>query len=282
MNKGLIVASFAVAGMLLAATPAEAQRRRAARKAPVSRSGPEGGLLGVKLFDSGLRVVGLYGNPDSITPVGGAQTGGGPGGGGGGGGRPPGLGGPGGGPSGNPRGGGGAGGGSSPAVDTVGPGAPDPLSGLAGNFRQNQDDLGVPGDNSGGGGRGGAPGQGGRGGGGGGGGTTETADYVRWIYTKSGSKFGFVLDKFNRVIQIEAVGLQNQRVKTRRGISFGSSFSQVIKAYGPSAAPDGYDITGNTVVVKFLTRQRVAFRMSKLNPKQAHVVTGIVVAAGKA
>lgn len=118
-------------------------------------------------------------------------------------------------------------------------------------------------------------------GGGAGGGTATSGDFTRWVYTKSGSKFGFVLDKFNRVVQIEAIGLQNSRVRTRRGIGFGSTFSQVMKAYGVSSAPDGYETAGDQVTVKWLTRQRVAFRLTKLGAKQAHVVTGIVVAAGK-
>ncbi|HLO97614.1 MAG TPA: hypothetical protein VK171_03375, partial [Fimbriimonas sp.] len=40
-------------------------------------TGPETGLLGVKLFDSGLKVLQIYGNPDSITAVGGNSAGGG-------------------------------------------------------------------------------------------------------------------------------------------------------------------------------------------------------------
>ncbi len=280
MTKSWIVGSLALAGVLVS-TNADAQRRRPVRKArPVaSRSGAESGLLGVKLFDTGIRVVGLYGNPDRIEAVslaGGLNN---PGGGGGGGGR--------GGFGGPPGRGGGGGGGGAPSLDLTGPGDFGGVSDLPELDRQ-APSIAPPGS-GGGQGRGGPPpGAGGPGGfappggaPGGGATTATTADYTRWIYTKNGAKFGFVLDKFNRVIQIEAVGLQNQRVKTRRGISFGSTFSQVIKAYAPSSAPDSYDVAGDTVTVKFLTRQRVAFRLSKLGTKRPHVVTGIVVAAGK-
>jgi hypothetical protein len=75
--------------------------------------------------------------------------------------------------------------------------------------------------------------------------------------------------------------LQNQRIKTRRGVGFGSTFSSVMKSYAPYADPDGYDISGNNFTIRFLTRHRVAFRLSQLSTKKAHVVTGIVVAAGK-
>jgi superfamily I DNA and RNA helicase len=87
-----------------------------------------------------------------------------------------------------------------------------------------------------------------------------------------------VIDKFGRVVQIEAIGIQNARVKTRKGIAFGDTFAEVIKAY---RVPDGYEIAGDNVMVKFLTRSKVAFRLSRLGPEKPQVVTGIVVAAGK-
>jgi hypothetical protein len=242
-----------------------------------SYSGPETGLVGIKLYDSGLRVVQTYGNPDSITAI---NVGGGsaaPGGGGGGG-----------------NGGfGGRGGG------TGGGGASEPSSGLEYqplripsevmndgiDYLQASPDGGEGGKRtpSGGTPAGGPPG-GGRGGAGapgGAGGASESAEFVRWNYTKNGTKLSFVIDKFNRVIQIEAIGLTNPRVKTRRGVGFGSTFSTIMKGYGATIEPDGYDISGNNFVVRFLTRQRVAFRLTRLSGKQAHVVTGIVVAAGK-
>jgi hypothetical protein len=45
--------------------------------------------------------------------------------------------------------------------------------------------------------------------------------------------------------------------------------------------PDGFDISGNNFTIRFLTRDRVAFRLTQLSTKKSHVVTGIVVAAGK-
>ena len=93
------------------------------------------------------------------------------------------------------------------------------------------------------------------------------------------SKYGFVLDKFNRVVQIEAIGMQDGKVKTRKGVSFGSSFGTLIKTYG---TPDGYEINGDTIVVRFLQRNKVAFRLNRLGKDKTHQVTGIVVAGGKA
>ena len=280
MTKGWIVGSLALAGIMLMSAPADAQRRRTtkAKAKAAPRSGAETGLIGVKLFDTGVRVVQIYGNPDKIEAVGVAAGNAAPGGGGGGRG---GFGGP---PSAQNPGG-------APSLDLSGPGDFGGVSDLPDADRQRQPSSGASGGASrpGGGGPGGpVGGPGGTGsptgpGGPGGGGatTTESANYTRWIYNKNGAKFGFILDKFNRVVQIEAIGLQNQRVKTRRGISFGSTFAQVIKAYAPSAAPDSYTVAGDTVTVKFITRQRVAFRFSKLSTKAPHVVTGIVVAAGK-
>jgi hypothetical protein len=114
--------------------------------------------------------------------------------------------------------------------------------------------------------------------GGGGGGAAVTATFTRWIYNRSGSKYGFVIDNKGRVVQIEAMGITNPRVKTSKGISFGDTFAEVIKKY---QTPDGYDISGDTVMARFLTRSKVAFQFSRLAANKPQVVTGIVVAAGK-
>lgn len=295
MNKGFTLVAVIALSSVFVTSIADAgtiQKKKApAKKSSVRYTGPETGLLGVKLFDSGLRVISLYGNPDSITSVGGSASGGGPSGGPGG--PPGGFGGPGG-------GGPGAGGSSAAASNFPGdlvPGGPFggalpdmQKGGPAGAGGGAADSPAAPGQGRGGPPSGsGGPGASGPGGGGrpgaggpGGSGATESAVFTRWTYNKNGCKYGFVVDKFNRVIQIEAIGLQNQRVKTRRGVSFGSTFSTVMKSYASASAdPDGFDISGNNFTIRFLTRSRVAFRLTQLSTKKSHVVTGIVVAAGK-
>jgi hypothetical protein len=111
-----------------------------------------------------------------------------------------------------------------------------------------------------------------------GGGSAENATYTRWIYNRSGSKYGFVIDRGGRVVQIEAIGLTNPKVKTSKGVTFGDTFAEVIRKY---STPDGYDINGDNVLARFLTKNRVAFRFARLGEKKPQVVTGIVVAAGK-
>lgn len=256
----------------------------------------ENSLLGIKLYDPGTRVVQIYGTPSEIQAValpGQGGGGGGPMGGGGGfgpggpGGRPGGF------PGGRP---GGAGPGAGPAPEMYNspfgfadalfqlpPGVPGgPPGGIPGRGGPSGPPPGVPGGPPGGfpGGGGGFPGAGPGGGGppAGFGGAAETAAYTRWVYNRSGSKYGFVIDKFGRVVQIEAIGLSNPKVKTRRGISFGDTFAELIKTY---RTPDGYEIAGDNVLVKFLRTSRVAFRLSRLGPKKPQVVTGIVVAAGR-
>jgi hypothetical protein len=128
----------------------------------------------------------------------------------------------------------------------------------------------------------GAPTAGGTGGQGGGvpgaGGNVDKVQFTRWVYNRDNNKYGFIVDKFGRVVQIEAIGLTNPKVKTKRGITFGSSYASVFKAY---ANPDEYEISGETVVLRYLSRSKVAFRLSRLGTKKPQVVTGIVVAAGK-
>jgi len=261
-------------------------------------SNAERGLIGVNLYDSGAKVVALYGSPDEVQAVsiGSTSTGG----------NSPGFGGPGfGGPGGRSGGGapsgpsGGAsrgGGGGAAGADRTSPfGFGDEL------LRQRPQSPGGgpsmmgPSGSSGGGGRGGPSGSGGYPGGppsgsGGypgassGGGTpnasgaTETTQYTRWVYNRAGSKYGFIIDGQGHVVQIEAIGMQNNRVKTRKGVGFGATFAQIIKTYGN---PDGYEVGGDTILMKYLVNKKVAFRLTRLQAKKPHVVTGVVVSAGK-
>jgi hypothetical protein len=271
LNTKWILSALGVVVVLSAAPQAMAQKK----------SGAETSLVGIKLYDTGVRVVSLYGTPDQVQAVGGSGNAIGPGGGG-----PAGRGGPGG--PGLPGRGGGGGQDSGLGGAAGGAAESDPGS-LGDSFLQRgaPSGAGAPSPGPGGGGppsAGGGPPGGFPGGGPGGGGGVGNAGsggrilYTRWVYNRNGSKYGFVLDKSNRVVQIEAIGLTNSRVKTARGITFGSTFAQLIKKYNQ---PDGYEINGDSVVVRFLVRNKVAFRLSRLGPNKPQVVTGIVVAAGK-
>lgn len=277
MKKALIGTTIAVMALGSAMVIAQNQTPQARRGTAENR------LVGISLYDTGAKLVSTYGSPDEIqalTPGGGAAAGGGGGGGTG-------------------RGGGGGGGASSGAATEAPPAASlgdgdgfalvgDPFGSGKEWRQQGGSSVGAPvsaGDGPGGGGgddggRGGAPsGRGGGGGGAaGGGGNSGKVIFTRWVYKRSGSRYSFVLDKFNRVIQIEAIGMKNGNVKTRRGITFGSSFSSLIKAYN---APDSYEVNGDSLVVRFLVRDRVAFRLNRLYKDKPQVVTGVVVAAGK-
>lgn len=269
-----------------------------------TKSGAETGLLGIHLYDSGLKIVSIFGTPNEVQAVtigGAGNTGGGgaPGAFGANGGGPAGAGG-----GGGKRSGGGAAGAPTGAANFTGP-ADDEGFGFGNTMLQGF----VPPPQGGGGGVppsgpggpprgiGGVPGGPPRGMGGpsgapGAGGATgaSTTDnkviFTRWIYNRAGSKYGFVIDKNSRVIQIEAIGISNPRVHTARGIAFGSSFAQIIKKYnrnpdGSANAPDGYEISGESLVVRYLVKNKVAFRLSRLGKDKPQVVTGIAVAAGK-
>ena len=254
----------------------------------------ETGLLGVKLYDSGLLVLKKFGSPDEVQAVtlGGGATFGGGGGTGAprGGGGFPGAGGAPAGGGGRP-GGGGGGGAAAGAENSINPfdfgddvlrqagpqGLPGrgPTSGPPAGF-------GGPGGPPGGfPGRGGLPGGGAPGGGGGSAPAAGAGDRVtvtRWVYNKRASKYAFIIDKQGRVVQIEAIGLRDANVKTATKLGFGANFSTLIRTYGN---PDGYEISGDNILIKYLTRKKIAFKLSRLGAKQPQVVTGIVVAAGK-
>lgn len=270
MNKNWTKVGLGVYALAAIAGSASAQKA----------SGAENGLIGVKLYDSGAKVVALYGSPDEIQAVsiGGGNTSAGSGFGG------PGFGGAGGGGSRGPVGG-------RPGMGPPSNSGADfnsPFSFGDDVLRQSAPMLPPPGragGNSG-------PGGGSRGPGAGvgpvgptgpsmpgaGGGASETTQYTRWVYNRAGSKYGFIIDNQGHVVQIEAIGMQNNRVKTRKGLGFGATFAQLIKTYGN---PDGYEVGGDSILVKYLVNKKVAFRLTRLAEKKPHVVTGVVVAAGK-
>jgi len=238
---------------------------------------PETRLVGISLYDTGLTVIQKFGSPDQIQGLsiggsstigaaGGAPTGGGPGGGGPGGG-------------GAPAAGGGAGGASAAGTNLM---RPTDWGATEFNIFQGMS-MNAGGASAPGGQRQGGDGRDGTGGGGAGapagGGDAGRILYTRWVYKRGNSRFGFILDKFNKVIQIEAVGTADSRVYTNRGIKYGSQVKDIITRHG---APDAYEITGDQIVMRYLIRDKVAFRLNRLKTDKPHVVTGIVVAAGKA
>lgn len=269
------IALLTMAAAVLAVAPAvEGQSR------PMPRSGSaENSLVGIALYDTGIKVVQRFGSPDQIQGLNVGGGGGGAGGGGGDEGGGAGRGAPGrGGPTSSTPGGNAA---SWMTEGLIG----DPFSmGNTGTIYQAAVAPAPPEEGGGaasGGGRGGPGAPAGRGGGGGagaGGGSGDRVILTRWVYNRKGSRYAFVLDKFNRVLQIEALGLSNASVRTRRGTTFGATFGSVIQKY---SQPDAYEVNGDNFVVRFLVRDRVAFRFSRIDPKKPHVVTGIVVAAGK-
>ncbi|MCB8932227.1 MAG: hypothetical protein M9921_14375 [Fimbriimonadaceae bacterium] len=265
MNIRITNVALAAGLAALVSTGALAQTKKA-----------ETGLVGIKLYDTGLRLVSIYGSPDDIQAVsfGGGAIG--PGGGGGAAGR-------------------GAGPGGVPGAPGGGKNGPMGMEAFDFSFgttllrqgSQGSGDLMMDpnfGKPPGGGGAGPGAGPTGPGGGGaaglggGGAGTTQKVIFTRWVYKRAGSQYGFILDKFNRVVQIEAIGLSSSKVRTSTGLGFGSSFASIIKTYG---APDGYELMGDNLVVRYLIRNKVAFRLSRLGPDKPHVVTGVVVAGGK-
>lgn len=244
----------------------------------------ETGLVGVRLYSTGLTVVQKFGSPDSIDSIniGSSQgSGGGAGGASGG----PGF-------AGGPKAGGasGGGGGGTNAAQETGPmDFGDSL--LFQGPKMSGGPMGGPGGPGGPGGRGaGGPAAGGaagpgKGAAGGAGGSGTAVDFTRWVYNRNGSQYSFIFDKYNRVVQIEAIGLSNHNVRTRRGVGFGASISEVIKKYVKNADgsydPPQYELNGTTIVLKFLVKNHVAFRFSKLSKDGPEVVTGIAVAGGK-
>lgn len=218
----------------------------------------ESGLMGIKLYDTGVDVAKKFGSPTDIEAITfeNQQAGGGGGASGGGGG--------------GFSGGGGAGGQTAearlPGQFVVPPLGMNQMGGIV--------PPGMGPDNR-------SSGSGG-GGGTGGGGTagSTTTQYVRWIYRRgAGSSINFVLNKFNKVVQIEIIGISNSAARTSKGVTLGSSMATVMQRYGD---PDGYDIGSDYFMIRFLRRHNVAFRFAREKANTPYRCTGIVVSAGQA
>lgn len=258
----LAVAAIGV-GVLTSLSSVEAQAR--------PRGTGESSLIGVRLFASGTDLIRRFGSPDDVLPitVSAQQPGGGPAGG-----NAPGPAG-----GGDPRMGGGGGGevsGMWNPDDFIGnPPTADNRQKGPGGGEGGGSNLVMAGSGGGGGNQSNAPGAGSSVGES----TTGVAvTFTRWVYRRGTSRYSFVLDRFNRIVQIEAVGLKDSRVRTRRGLSFGSTFGEVIRRHG---APDAYDISGSNIMMRYLSRDKVAYRLSRLGANRPHQITGIVVSAGK-
>lgn len=250
-------------------------------------------LVGISLYSSGQSVINKYGSPDSIEAVTVGSSAGGSGGG----------------PTGGPAAGGGKGGGGGVNPGGNGASAPGinegdfingPLPGFIGDPFGDSTSLrqqggapptpgAFPGAGADGGRNAGGPplpgvpgGGGGKGGAGGGPGNSTSStgvQYIRMVYNRPNARYAFILDKYNKVVQIEAIGMNDPKVRTSRGIGFGNTFKELMNRY---FEPDSYEISGDAFTVRFLQRGKVAFKFARLDPKKPHVVTGIVVAAGKA
>jgi hypothetical protein len=99
-----------------------------------------------------------------------------------------------------------------------------------------------------------------------------TSRLTTWTYRypKQGLVLDFQLDEDGRVVQIVATGLKpNSLGRTQRGVSFGDSYSKVLKIYGfpESQAQPG---AGSVVVADYRNRSRVAFQF--INRKVARIV----------
>jgi len=245
VKKIKLLALFACSGLILSVVIAQ------------SKVKAETGLLGIKLYDSGVTIAKKFGSPTDILAVQLNLQSGTSGGGGGGG------------FAGAPGGSGGGGGGRpvTPGVWEIPPISMGQMGVVPAN-------AGPPGTGGGGGLK-----SSDAGGGAGGGGTATQVQYVRWIYRLSPSNsVNFVLNKFNKVVQIEVIGVSNPKAKTSKGIRLGSTLSQVITAYGN---PDGYDVGQDYFMVRFLQHHKVAFRFTRESANKPYRVTAIVVSAGK-
>ena len=101
---------------------------------------------------------------------------------------------------------------------------------------------------------------------------------TRWVYSLKQSKYSFIIDKHGRVIQIEVLGLSDSKVVTRKKVTLGDDFAKISRCYG---SPEYYKLSNNQVIVSYMNKHRVLFRLTKTKENKPHKIVGIVVSAGK-
>lgn len=281
---------------LTADADAQSRRKSSSRRKTTTRSAKpvtpkstvETGLCGVKLFDSAMKLLDIYGNPNEMLNLGGS----------GGAAAGPAAGRSGGGAAGGGARGGAAGGGQRGGGGLKNPGEneatrPADSGGIIDadwnfDFTPGTETIEAFGGGGGGGGQArggrlGAGGQGGAGRGRAGGGAARGGgggQYMRWIYKQPLARYTFIIDKSFRIVQIEAVlGADDPKVRSIKGVKFGTDFATVLKTYG---TPDAFDVGGDTIMMRYLANHHVAFRLNRLAPGKPHQVTAMVVSGGKA
>ncbi|MBP6963970.1 MAG: hypothetical protein KBC96_06150 [Armatimonadetes bacterium] len=82
---------------------------------------------------------------------------------------------------------------------------------------------------------------------------------ITWIYRFSQNRtLEFIIDPEGRVLQITAVGAQWSGLRTAKGIILGSTYKQVIMAYG---FPESHERSGIELVTRYADSDRVAFTL---------------------
>jgi hypothetical protein len=104
-------------------------------------------------------------------------------------------------------------------------------------------------------------------------------EYVRWVYPKAESRYSFLIEvKSGRVVQIEVIGIADPIAKTSQGIKLGDHFSQVLGRY---KTPEQYKFGEKEIVVSYVGKYNVLFRLSKNEENKPHRVVGIAVTSGR-
>ena len=263
-------------------------------------------LAGIRLNSKSSTVLAKYSNPNQVV-IGDAGVGGfAPGGGAAGQGDPGGGGDP---RGGDPRGGGlpslsGGGGRSGPPTRGGFGGGGGPVAGPPGGFRGGGGPQSGPPGGFGGGGFGGtADGDGGgfggppggfgggdpRGGGNAGGGvggfgntvsTLAQQQEVTWVYNRKVKNdlvsYNFLIGPNGNVIQIRVAGYSDSATKTKRGIGLGSTYKDVVKAYG---YPEEHARYGRVLVASYRSRAHVSFQFLNQTPQSNPFASGNKVIA---
>lgn len=99
---------------------------------------------------------------------------------------------------------------------------------------------------------------------------------VTWKYKFPKNKtLEFIINPDGRIMQIAAFGTDWPTLKTSKGIALGvSTYKDLLGKYG---FPEGQDVSGNNLVMRYVNKHRVIFTLLGMPGKMPYTVVGVTI-----
>ncbi len=101
-------------------------------------------------------------------------------------------------------------------------------------------------------------------------------NFTRWTFQRKSSRYSFVLNPNGEILLIEAQGLEDSKVQTKKNITLGDLFSKAIAQYGN---PDKYTKIKNNLLVNYQNKYGLVLGITKENHSSKYLISQIIISA---